>query len=146
MLGLVAHLRVSEPKRREPGGKMVLVAATISGLLRGSSVVAQPIGLDDQPQVGPEEVDAIAAEVFARDGHRQSRLRHEWQEEPLEFGVGEPKRAPVEQLPQPRNAPAPSVSLKLSAKRLRINEIEPIRLVHRPLEAGIVHASKVNQS
>jgi hypothetical protein len=122
---------------------MILIAATIAGLLRGRAVVAQPIGLDDQPQVGPEEVDAETIEVLASERNRQSRLGRERQEEPLELRIGESKRAPVEQLAQPSNASAPSVSLKPDAQSLRINQVKPIRLVHRPLDLSVAEPYSV---
>lgn len=146
MLRLVANLRVGEAQRRVPRSEMILVATTIARLLGGSAVVAQAIGLDNQPQVGPEEVDAKAAEVLARERHRKPCLLRERQEEPLELGIGEPKRAPVKQLPQPRNAPATPIPLELRAESLRINKIEPIRLIHRPLEPSTIKSrGDVNQ-
>jgi hypothetical protein len=37
-----------------------LVSAPIARLLGGRSVVAEAVGLDDEPEAGPEEVDAKA--------------------------------------------------------------------------------------
>ena len=36
---------------------MCLVANRVARLLGGSAVVAQPVGFDDKPQIGPVEVD-----------------------------------------------------------------------------------------
>ena len=49
-------------KRRgvEAGRGVRLIAHAVAGLLGGSAVVAQAVGLDDQPELGPEEVDAEA--------------------------------------------------------------------------------------
>jgi len=117
---------------------MFLVATTITRLLCGCAVIAQAIGLDNQPQVRPEEIDAEPIEVFAGEWNWQSCPRRERQEEPLEFRVSKPERAPVEQLAQPRNSPAPPISLEPSPQSLWINEIKPIRLIHRPLNFSVI--------
>jgi hypothetical protein len=146
VLRLIPDLLMSEAQRRVSGGQVLLIATTITRLLRRRAVVAQPIGLHHEPQIGPEEVDAKAVEVFAGEGQRQPRPRREWQEESLEFRVGEPKRATVEQLAQPRNASPPPVSLESNPQSLRTDQIKPIRLVHRPLDPRTVEtAGDVNQ-
>ena len=147
MLRLVANLLVSEAQRRVAGGEMFLIATTVAGLLRRRAVMAQPIGLDHEPQVGPEEVDPKAVEMLASERHGEPRPRRKRQKESLQFRVGEPKRAPVEQLPQPGNAPATPIALKPGTQILRINQIKPIRIVHRPLQTrAIKSAGDVNQS
>jgi hypothetical protein len=113
-----------------------LVASAISSLLRRRAVVTQAVGLDHKPQVRPEKVNTEAIEMFARERHRQPRLRRERQKESLKLRVGKAERTPVEQLTQPSNAPSPLIPLEPDAKLIWIDEIEPIRLVHRPLNLG----------
>jgi hypothetical protein len=140
VLRLIAHLGVGEAQRRVPGGEVVLVATAIASLLRRRTVVAQPIGLNQEPQVGPEEVDAEPIEVLARERNRQSRLGRKRQEKSLKFGIGKSKRAPVEELAQPANPLTAPISLEPSAESLRINQVKPIRLIHRSLDPCAIKA------
>src|SRR6188768_301283 len=140
MAGVVANLGVGEAKWREPCGQVDLVTQAVAGLLRWSSVVAQPVGLHDQPQIGPEEVGTEAVDVLAGKGNRQAGACGKWQEEPLKFRVGEPKGAPVENLAQARDTPASSISLERSAEGLRVNQIKPIRLVDGPLGPSAIES------
>jgi hypothetical protein len=45
-----------------------LVAADVGRLLGGGPMVAQAVGLDDEAEIRPEEVDAMAAESALADG------------------------------------------------------------------------------
>jgi len=51
-----------------------LVAEPISGLLSGRAVVAQAVGLDDQAEVGPPDVDPAAVHVGAGERLRETGL------------------------------------------------------------------------
>lgn len=54
----VFWLLVGEAQGREAGGSVGLVAQMVPSLLGGSAVVAQAVGLDNQPQIRPKEVDS----------------------------------------------------------------------------------------
>src|SRR5918999_3538114 len=56
---LVTDLCRGEAKSLEPGGGMSLVPALVLCLLGGRAVVAKPVGLDDQTQFAPVEIDAV---------------------------------------------------------------------------------------
>src|SRR3954451_21751051 len=56
---LPADLGVGEAQCGEPGRGVGLVALALTGLLGRRAVVGQAVRLDDQGQLGPEEVDAI---------------------------------------------------------------------------------------
>jgi hypothetical protein len=51
-----------------------LVAQMIPCLLGGSPVVGQAVGLDDQSQVRPKEVDPESVEALLRERHRQTHF------------------------------------------------------------------------
>jgi hypothetical protein len=72
---------------------MGLIAETIACLLRWSAVVRQPVSLDDQAEIGPEEVDTEATDVLPRQRVWQSRFLDDAQEAALELGVGESKNS-----------------------------------------------------
>jgi hypothetical protein len=56
---------VREPQWRDAARGVGLVADPVSGLLSGRAVVAQAVGLDDEAEVGPPEVDLEAVDVGA---------------------------------------------------------------------------------
>ena len=73
MIGLIADLSMGEAERREPGGEMGLISGVVAGLLGGGAVIAQPVGLDHEPQIRPEEVDPKAIQTLARERKRAVR-------------------------------------------------------------------------
>src|SRR4051812_28566902 len=100
---LEPDLRVGEAKGRQPCGRVDLVTATVSDLLRRRAVVPQSVGFHNQPEPWPEEVDAEAVHPYGSPGCRQAEVADQPKEDPLEFGVGEPERASVEDPAQRRN-------------------------------------------
>ena len=62
MVRIVRYIVVGEAQRGEAGGGVDLVASPVAGLLGGSTVITQPVGLDDEAQLGPVEVDAKAVD------------------------------------------------------------------------------------
>jgi len=79
---------------------MGLVAKPVFRLLGGGAVVAQAVGLDDQAEVGPVEVDVESVELDLRLGLGQADAAADRPEALLELRVGERERAEVEQLTQ----------------------------------------------
>jgi hypothetical protein len=49
VVGLVSHLRVGEPQRRQTRSDMGLVTDSVTCLLSSGTVVPKTVGLDDQP-------------------------------------------------------------------------------------------------
>ena len=58
MAGIVDDVSVREPQRRQSGRGVRLIAPAVVALLRRRAVVAQTVGLDDESELGPVEVDA----------------------------------------------------------------------------------------
>jgi hypothetical protein len=77
-------------------------------LLGGRAVVAEAVGLDDQLQVGPEEVDAEVVHALAGERLRQAGPQRNRDEQALELGIGEREGADVEDANQLRRS-RPSV-------------------------------------
>jgi hypothetical protein len=48
-----------EAQANEPCRGMVLVSPAVVSLLRGRSVVPQPVRLYDEAEIGPVEIDAV---------------------------------------------------------------------------------------
>jgi hypothetical protein len=57
MIRLVAHVLMGKAKLGKAGGGVGLVAEPVPRLLSGRAVIAQAVGLDDEPKVRPVEVD-----------------------------------------------------------------------------------------
>jgi hypothetical protein len=64
--GLMADLPVREPQRDEPRGGVSLVTQPIARLLRGRAVVAKAVGLNNQAELRPEEVDVVPVDASLR--------------------------------------------------------------------------------
>ena len=64
---------------------MRMVAAVVARLLGGSAVVAEPVGLDDETEVGPVEVDFESVEAHSGDRQRQVGVAQQSQEAALEL-------------------------------------------------------------
>jgi hypothetical protein len=67
-------------------------------------VIAQPVGLHDQSDLGPEEVDFKAVDPLFAQGRRETCRSRERAEVDLQIRVGEAKGELVEQL---RKGPTP---------------------------------------
>ena len=97
LLGIERDLRVCEPQWGEAGGGERLVTAAIPGLLRRRSVIAEAVGLDDEAEIGPVEVDPEAMEPDLGPRLREAGAAGDRDEAALELGVGEKKGAAVEE-------------------------------------------------
>ena len=67
VIGLEAHLRVGEAQRGQAARRVGLVADAVPRLRGGGPVVAQAIGLDDQPEIRPVEVHLEAIDPYCPD-------------------------------------------------------------------------------
>jgi hypothetical protein len=113
---------------------MGLVPHAVPGLLGRRPVEAQAVGLDDQAEIGPVEVDLEAVQPHARLWLRQPEVAHDPEEAALEFRVGQRERPAVENLSK---GPDPGLARSVVQgfpKRLRIAEIALVGLVDRRLE------------
>src|SRR3982751_979211 len=128
VLRLVGHLDVGEAQRSEAGRDVGLVTPPVARLLRRGAVIAQAVGLDDQAQVGPVEVDAEAVHSCLRLRLWQARALDNREEAPLEGGLRQRETAAIEEAFDRRGAPAAVHLLDRLAQSLRIDQVEPIRL------------------
>ncbi len=131
---LVRDLVVGEAQRRQAGRRVGLIATPVARLLGGRAVVAQPVGLDDQAELRPEEVDSEAVEVSLRQRRGQTGAPGDRQEAPLELGLGEGEGVALEQAPERGRAALGPAAGERRAQSLRIDEVEPVRLVDESLE------------
>jgi hypothetical protein len=144
---LVANLLVSEAQRREPGGSVHLVAHVIARLLSRSVVVEQAVGLYNQSQVWPQEVDLEAVDPGFRFRHRQADVFRKRQKEPLEARASETEGAPVEPPPQTGHPWLTAVMHELGPEHRGREEPKPIRLVDHALHGQpVVAGGEVDQS
>jgi len=95
---------VGEAEVGEAGCGVRSVAPAVAGLLRRGAVVAQAVGLDDELQVRPVEVHAVAVHGLLGKRGGQSRGSGQGPEAALESGVGEGEGASVEEIAELRHA------------------------------------------
>jgi len=69
--GLEADLSAGEAQRRQTGSGVGLIAQAVPRLLGTGAVVAKAVGLHDEAEARPVEVDAIAVDHLAGQGRRQ---------------------------------------------------------------------------
>jgi hypothetical protein len=111
-----------------------LIPNPVAGLLGRRAVIADAVGLDDQPERAPVEVDLEAVDPGARLGQRQAGAAGDREESPLELGVGEGERATVEGLAQVGGARSPNGIDERGTEGLRIDEVELVGFVDRAFE------------
>jgi hypothetical protein len=105
-----------------------LVAQTVPNLLCRRTVVAQAVGLHDQAEVRPVEIDLVAIHVAPGLGVREPRPVCDWQEETLQLGVGEGKRFAVEFHAHDRHARPAGEPLERGSQFLWTNQVELVGL------------------
>ena len=113
MCGLETHLGMSEAQRCRARCEVRLITQTVPRLLGRRTVVAQPIRLHHEIEIGPVEVDVEAVHFLLRRRRREPHSADDRQETSFELRVGESERAPVEQLAQERDAGLVDGSLEL---------------------------------
>ena len=147
MLRLESDLRVREAERRQTGGHMRLITEAIARLLRRRAVISKTVGLYDQTQIGPEEVDPEPVHLLARQRYWQARRRSERDEQALELRVGEAEGVAIKQLAQPRHTALAAKRIERAPQRLRIDQSLFVRLVDRTLETdGVQLRGQIEES
>ena len=131
---LVAHLAVREPQRGEARSGVGLVALAVDCLLRRAPVVAQPIGLDHETQVGPIEVDAIAVHDLARTRRREAGPQGDRHKPALELGVGEHEGVAFDEPAKGPHPPSTGVRSERREQPILIDEPAHHRVVRRGRE------------
>jgi hypothetical protein len=116
-----------------------LVAAGVAGLGRGGAVVAEAVGLDDEAEVGPVEVDLEIVDDLFGERRREPGVGSERPEEEFEFVVGEAEGMAVEEIAQRAHARLPRALIERGAQRLRIDPVALVGLVDGALEFAWGH-------
>src|ERR1700743_3870380 len=80
----VEDLGMGEAQGAQARPGMDLIAAEVHRLLGGGPVMAQAVGLDDEAEGGPEEIDSISAQPALGLGRRNAGLTDDREEAPLE--------------------------------------------------------------
>jgi hypothetical protein len=88
---------------------MRLVTQPVARLCGRGRVIAQAIGLHDEAEVRPEEVDLEPVQACAGLWLPEASRAREGKELPLQLGVGEREGAAVEHPSQRRHTPAARV-------------------------------------
>jgi hypothetical protein len=130
----MGDLPMGEAQDGEPRRDVLLVSLCRSGLLRGRAVISQAVGLDDQVVVGEEEVDLVVEDPMFGQGRGECRCASKGAEENLEVRVRESEGVAVKERAQLLHAGLARVGVEAGAKRLRVDQVELVGLVHRPLQ------------
>jgi hypothetical protein len=111
-----------------------LVTLPIPRLLRRRAVISEAVGLDDEPEFRPVEIDLEAVHAASGPGLGKAGSTSDRQEPALELGVGERERWAIEQLSQRRNSVPAGQPTECRAESLRIDESQLVRFVDRDLQ------------
>jgi hypothetical protein len=133
---------VGEAQRRQARGGVRLIAQPVAVLLGRGAVVAKAVGLDHEPEIRPVEVHLEAVELLLGERRREPGAGRQRQETALQLGVGEAEGALAKQISQPPHAALSRVIRQGRVERLRIDQIQPVRLIDHPLEAAPVEAGR----
>lgn len=116
-------------------GRLVrLVAQPVARLLGGGAVVAKPVGLHDQVETRPEEVHPESVDVLSGERRRQPGPSREWEEQPLEVGVGELEGLALKQAADAAHAGTLREAPESGSKRVGSDQVIRVRLVDHPRE------------
>ncbi len=138
LTGFVSHLPVREPETCQPRRGMGLIPAAIARLLDGSAVVGEAVGLDDQTQIAPVEVDdePIQADAGLRLG--QARAPRDREEPALQLRFGQYERVAVEEVAEHLDPALPRPRGELGSELIGADQVQLVGLVDGALEAGEV--------
>jgi len=143
MVRFVADLLVRETELSKAGSRVGLIAEPIPRLLGGGAVIVETIGLDDQGEVGPVEVDFEVVHPLPGQWNRQASLPGQREEPPFELLLGQPKGPPVEDVAEPGDAGFPLASIERLTQLWRMDEVVLVRLVDRTLDSPPVEAKRL---
>ena len=133
--GLVEDLGVAEAQRAQAAAGVGLVAPHVDRLVGGGAVVGEAVGLDDEAERGPVEVDAVAAEVGLGGRRGQAGGAGDRQEAALERGLGAAEGLGGEDAAQAATARAPGLGVEERRQAVGGDEPEPVGLVDRVFDA-----------
>jgi hypothetical protein len=125
---------VGEAQRPEAGCEVGLVTKPVLRLLRGSAVIAQAVGLDDEPEARPEEIDRKSVHPFTRPWPWEAGPAGDRQEAAFELRVGEHERPSVERLAQHAQTGPARQLVERRPQAFRIGQVALVGFVDRRLE------------
>jgi hypothetical protein len=131
VLGAMEDVGVGEAQGAEACTQVRVVAPDVRGLRRGGAMVAQAVGLDHEAVLGPEEIDAVAAEAPLALGQGQAGGTDDLAELALQRALRATVRLGVEQGAQPGDTWALGVAAQGGPQCVRLRQAEPVGLVHR---------------
>jgi hypothetical protein len=142
VVGAVEDLGVGEAQRPQSGARMGLVAAQVDLLLGGGAVVAEAVGLDDEAELRPEEVDAIATEPPLGGGRGKSRVADDREEPALQRVLGAAEGLRVEDPLEAAEPGAARLAIQRRPQPMRADQVEPVRLVDRVFDLVVGQARR----
>ncbi len=135
--GLAEDLRVVEAERAKAGASMSLVAFQVGRLSRDGAVVGEAVGLDDEAELGPVKVDAVAAEAMLAGRPGKAGGEGDRQEAALERSLGAAEGLRVEEAAEAASA-QPGDWVEEVAKAIGRDEPEMVGRVDRVFEPFVV--------
>jgi hypothetical protein len=130
----VPDLAVREAQADEPRRDVLLVTPQILRLLLRRAVIGESVGLDDQPQLRPVEVDLVTVDDLPRQRARKPGPQGDRNERTLQAGPREAEGADIEDLPQRLLARPRRHLVEARAQPLRIGEALDVGLVDDRLD------------
>ena len=119
-------LGMGEAQGAKAGADVRLVAADVIRLLGRGPVMAEAVGLDDEAEVRPEEVDAMTAEARLGVWRRQPSGADQSEEAPLEGVLGAAESLRVEDRLQSSQARPPRLAFEGCAQTMGADQVEAI--------------------
>lgn len=113
---------------------MGLVADPVSGLRRGRAVIAQAVGLDDEAEVGPVEVDLEAVDDLFGERGRQAGRGGERAEKDLQVRVREAEGFGGQQRSEGADSRFPPLVLERVSQFRGVDQVALIGFVHGALQ------------
>lgn len=131
---LMFHLPVGEAEGGQPRGGMCLITHAVPCLGDRRPVIVETIGLDDEAEIRPEEIDLEPVDVGFRQRGREARALGDRSEEHLQVGIGEAKGIPIQQVAKRPDPGLARVAMESDSQFLWIDQIPLVSVVDRPLE------------
>ena len=103
MIAVAGDLPVGEADADASGQQMRVIALGVPALLSGRAVIAQPVGLDYETDLRPDEIAAMAPETHLASRLRDPADRDQSRELRLELGLREQEEVALEQTAQDRD-------------------------------------------
>ena len=108
-------MKIRESQLDAPGRGMRLIPTPILQLLHRRPVIGESVRLDDEAELGPVEVDAVAVDALLCERGREAGRPGNPDEAALELRVSEGERGAVEKCAQRPDSGLAGASVELGA-------------------------------